>query len=585
MALSGSVKTNSYSGRYYTLSWTATQSVANNQSTISWTLKANGAAGQWLAERTLIVDIAGTKVVNKTDRVQRYDGTVATGSLKLTHDSAGKKNFSVSIKAAVYTSDVNLTGSGNFTLDTIARKATIKSAPNFTDEDSVKITYDNPAGSKVTTLQACISFTGGNDDIAYRDISKTGTEYTFNFTNAEKQALWGRVTSGNSNTVVFYIKTIIGGTTFYSTSKKTLTLVNHTPTLAPTVEDSANVALTGSSSKIISGANTLSYAANAAGRKGATIKSVKLTNGSKNYTTATGTINNTTDNIFTFTATDSRGNTVSKKITLTMIEYIRLTNALDVAMELESSTTSKAVLKITGKYWGGNFGAKSNTLVVKYRYKLSSSSFTSSDWKTTTATINTSKNTYSATVTLTGLDYKKQYKFQASANDELTSKTSSTIVLQTLPVFDWSGTDFAFNVPVTIQDNLLSDYIVERGTEAMGSNGTWQIEKWASGKAVCYGVRNYGNMGVSTAWGNLYESENFRQSFPSGLFIEAPEHLDIHTIYTSASLECRYGHYGKGSSDALSKNDTGLFSFYRVNGGTVTASQVYVQFYVVGKWR
>ena len=43
MALSGSVATNAgeYS-RYYRLNWTATQSIANNTSTISWTLTAAG---------------------------------------------------------------------------------------------------------------------------------------------------------------------------------------------------------------------------------------------------------------------------------------------------------------------------------------------------------------------------------------------------------------------------------------------------------------------------------------------------------------------------------------------------------------
>ena len=36
MALSGSFNTTAYSGRYLTFSWTATQNVAANTSTISW---------------------------------------------------------------------------------------------------------------------------------------------------------------------------------------------------------------------------------------------------------------------------------------------------------------------------------------------------------------------------------------------------------------------------------------------------------------------------------------------------------------------------------------------------------------------
>ena len=79
MATSGSFNTSSYDGRYYQLSWTATQSVTNNQSTISWTLKALGGNSSWYAERTVKVVLAGATVYSKTDRVSRYTGTVASG--------------------------------------------------------------------------------------------------------------------------------------------------------------------------------------------------------------------------------------------------------------------------------------------------------------------------------------------------------------------------------------------------------------------------------------------------------------------------------------------------------------------------
>ena len=53
MALSGSVSTNAgEDGRYYKLSWTATQSIANNTSTISWTLEAK-VVGQQKERSTL----------------------------------------------------------------------------------------------------------------------------------------------------------------------------------------------------------------------------------------------------------------------------------------------------------------------------------------------------------------------------------------------------------------------------------------------------------------------------------------------------------------------------------------------------
>ena len=47
MALSGNVSTSKYDGRYLKLAWTATQSVANNTSTIKWTLSAAGGNSSW----------------------------------------------------------------------------------------------------------------------------------------------------------------------------------------------------------------------------------------------------------------------------------------------------------------------------------------------------------------------------------------------------------------------------------------------------------------------------------------------------------------------------------------------------------
>ena len=129
MALSGSVSTNGCpdegEGRYYTLSWTATQSIANNTSTISWTLSTAGGYSSWMTERTVYVDIDGERVFSKTEAVDRYRGTIATGTKSISHNSDGTRSFSVSLGAAIYYASVQCTGSQTFTLDTIARASTL----------------------------------------------------------------------------------------------------------------------------------------------------------------------------------------------------------------------------------------------------------------------------------------------------------------------------------------------------------------------------------------------------------------------------------------------------------------------------
>ena len=138
--------------------------------------------------------------------------------------------------------------------------------------------------------------------------------------------------------------------------------------------------------------------------------------------------------------------------------------------------------------------------------------------------------------------------------------------------------NFAGKVTGSVND-AIKDYVIETGTESMGSNGTWYWTKWASGKAECYGCRNYGNMAVSTAWNSsLYISNNFAQSLPSGLFANTPEFINITPSRISTSLWVIYG--GATSTSATS---TGTFQMCRGTSGTV--SQVYLGFHVIGRWK
>lgn len=70
------------------------------------------------------------------------------------------------------------------------------------------------------------------------------------------------------------------------------------------------------------------------------------------------------------------------------------------------------------------------------------------NWITATPTI--SGNTYSAQFDVTGLDYQKAYTFQARAVDEVITSgiLSGEVKIKTSPIFDWSATDFNFNVPI-----------------------------------------------------------------------------------------------------------------------------------------
>lgn len=452
MALKGEFNTTGgYDGRNYKCSWTATQSIADNTSTISWTLSCYGGDDRWYNERTLNLYIAGgSPVYSKTNKVSRYVGTIATGKKTVKHNADGSLSFTASINAATYTVAINAKGSKTFTLDKIPRAATITAAPNFNDEENPKITYSNLAGTAVDSLRACISFDGSKDDIAYRDISKTGTAYTFNLTAAERNVLRNATTTANSRKVRFYVETVINGETYRNNVEKTLTIINANPTLNPTAVDVGSVSktLTGdAANKVIKFYNSMDVAANASALKGATIKSYKISSGGKSITTESGRLSNVESNSFVFTATDSRGNSTTKTLNKTLINYVKLTCNLAVNAP---TTDGNLTMEISGNYFNGTFGAVANALTVEYRYKVDSGSYSS--WTAATAT--KSGNTYKATVNVSGLDYRSTYTFQARAGDKIYNGdteafiTSAAKTVKTMPVFDWGADDFAFNVPV-----------------------------------------------------------------------------------------------------------------------------------------
>ena len=465
MALSGSLNTNAYDGRYYQIRWTATQSIANNSSTINWTVSALGGGTRWFAERTLKVVIAGKTVINKEDRVERYDGDIASGSFTIAHAADGSKTIPVSIQAAVYTSTINCVASTTYTLDQIPKQAIITGASNFTDEDALTVTYRNSAGNAVTSLDMAIGWTGA-DDIKYRSVSKTGTSYTFNFTSAEQIKLQDAVTGSNSKIVTIYLRTVINGTTYYSTIQKTLSIANAEPYVNPvlTEQNSGIAQATGSSNIMIIGQSKIYCVSNATARKRASIVSVKIKNGTKVINAASGTFNNAESQNFIFEATDSRGYTVTKTITRQAVNYFPPTIRVNF---IEFATNGTASFSAEGIYFNQYFSSSyANTLFTRYRIAVVGESY--GGWQNFNHTL--SGNSYTSNFNITGLDYTKSYKVEFQANDRFNEVKTAEIRFTGRPIFEWSKNDFKFNVPVNFAAGATG---VDGGSSNTSLSGTW----------------------------------------------------------------------------------------------------------------
>lgn len=632
---------NTYDGRRLRLVINQTQNIANNTSTLNWTLYSEGGAVNYYAIRETIVKINGTQVYYKAKtNWDSYAFPAATGnvsgSIVVSHNTDGSLSVPIYFKTAVATDSAIKDYGGNFTLTANPRAAILTKVDDFNDEGNLKIYYSNAAGNSVDALDACISSTGSTDDIAsYRAVTKTGTSYTFSLTTAERQKLRQNVTNGNSATATFYLRTKIGSNYYYEKINKAYTLINYTPTLTPTAVDTNQnaLALTGNSSTIIKGFNTVAFTTGAALRKEATsITSQGCSNSGRTYEGSSGTIYNAENGTFSFYATDNRGNnSAATAINLTVIPYVKLTCSLDATIELASDNTATATLNISGNYWSGNFGETSNYIEVGYRYKVGNGDW--EEWVIPSifdGTINTASNTYSLDITLIGLDYRESITVQAKAFDAVytTGIATQEIVLKTVPVFDWGENDFNFNVPVKVNgdahvtgnlrlkgdgfygnslyfgddshcciseptDDVMNiyarrgvqingtpivDYITDYGTETVGSM-TWQYEKWASGKAVCYGNRNLGDAAVTSAWGNLYlTAGRYAQNFPTGLFVDVPYVININSFSNTNSAVSWVIVGGTATKDKT-------FDFQIARGTSYTVLNQNVSFYVVGRWK
>lgn len=491
-------RSNTFEGRYLELKITQTQNIAENKSTLNWTLTSTGGAVNYYSIYETIVKINGQQVYYKghtnwdSYAFPASKGSVS-GSITVEHNSDGSLTVPVVFKTAVYSSANHKDYGGNFALDKNPRQANLTAAPNFNDESNPTITYSNPAGTAVSSLKACIASSDGvTIYVPYRDVSKTGTSYTFNLTEEERNILRNGCNNANSRSVAFYLQTVINGITYYSKIAKTLTIVNANPTLYPIIEDTNEyvVSLTGKASKLVKYFSSPLVETGSAAKKSAWITNNAISNGDKYTTKASDTFYNVDNAIFGFWAKDSRGNEIYQEINKinegNWIDYVKITCN---AAPTNPTTDGKMTLNISGNYWNGNFGAVANYLTLQYRMAVVGTDFL--EWVTIPAEIN--GNTYNAAVAIEGLDYQTTYKFEVRAIDKLETTPTRYFEIQTTPVFDWGKNDFSFNVPVNNLSPLPMDL----------PDGNGDGEYWRNLKPgiYWYDLNRFNVGGMPSGWG------------------------------------------------------------------------------------
>lgn len=305
--------------------WSSSQSVANNTSTIYWTVtSAGGYGGHWVMAGPITVSIAGVTVVSLADRFKMQVGqTLGSGSFTLTHNSDGKQSFSAWAEAAIYTYAISSTKYDYYI-----------ELPQIPRASNVFVLYGNTIGSQIDIgiSRAVSSFT---HTLTWRFGGRTGTiaesSSSTSITWTPPLDLSSQIPNSESGTGTLTCITYNGNTEI---GRKSISFTLKVPSyIGPSINkfessivpvDIKNCGL------YVKNHTAVKWDVTAYGSYGSKIQkctisgqnlSYTFTNTSTSYTRTSETLTISGEKVYTVTVTDSRGRTASKTGRITILDY------------------------------------------------------------------------------------------------------------------------------------------------------------------------------------------------------------------------------------------------------------------------
>lgn len=451
MALSGIVGTKNYNTRYqYCLSWSATQNIANNTSTItvSWVFK------KIARDPYNAFNKAGTSKVNlniggvesgysRADFDLRSAAVGATQVLKsytrtVTHNADGTLSLSLS---GTHITDITwgtVSTSGTITLDTIPRasKPTITGTLELGNE--VTINTNRASENFTHTIKySWGSYASGT--IA----SNVGASTTWTI----PKSLANGIPNGTSGTLNITVETYSGTTLIGTTTTSFAVSVPNTSEFKPTVSNiTLSEAVSGLNAKFggfVTGKSKISGSVSASGAYSSTIKSYSVSINGQTYASSTFT----TDFLLgsgtcTVTVTDSRGRQASLSKTYTCLDY---ENPKITTFTVERCN-SDGTLNDEGSYAKCTINASISSVNNKNNKSFLLQYKKQTGTTYTDVTISNLNYTFNGTQIIASIDVDSEYDFKLTVTDYFTSVEKS-IELNTgftLINFGNSGRSLAF---------------------------------------------------------------------------------------------------------------------------------------------
>ena len=488
MALSGTIS-KSITGRQYLIEWSATQSIANNTSTITCVHKLvnNPSYSLYLSSGNVsYCNVGGVEKSYTNPAISTGGGTthhLGTTVHTVSHNSDGTK--SVTIKGT-YNISATLSGTwtpsivaeGTITLDTIPRNSSFKVSKASADMGtSVTFTITRSSTSFTHTLQ--LTWGGVTSTIA----TGVGDSYTWSIPLSLANDLPNSTSSGCIITCIAY-----NGSTVINRSTLSMTLSVPSSVVPSISSVTAKEAVSDIASKfgtLIQGVSRLDVAISAAGSYSSTIKSYSTTILGKTYTGNNFTTNEITGSgsvTVAVTVKDSRNRTATKSITVTVTPY----SAPSIKVFTAQRCNKDGSLNDDGEYVKVNYSFEITSLSDKnskshtIRYKLKGdSSYTT----LSSGSVYTGNSTLSPTTTF---NVDNSYIFELAVSDYFTTINYAVELSTGFTLVDYHSSGRGMGIgkvaekedvlEVALDAEFTGSTIIKGNRYAFSSQGDYQVE-------------------------------------------------------------------------------------------------------------
>ena len=388
MATSGKVETGTLKHSKFYVNWqVGDTNIPENYHTINWQVGLNcGTSSGWDSWYTNAIKINSLSINGQTvmsgNTYSNISGAgdhqLASGSIKVVHNSDGSKEFNISISGWLY-SYGNTTGSQNFTLDNIPRASKINSFLGTDIDGDFSVNYTSYYYGYTNKLRLSIPNVIALETFNY----SSGTSFKLN--NYSITYLYNYMQNKTEVNIGAVIETWNGSTKIGESEEliNVCKITNCNPEAGTfTYKDNkqSTVNITENNQRIIRNNSELLFTiGNATAKKGANISKYQVTIGSttKEITTAGtinwGVLNLSSNTTATLKVIDSRGNIATKDVTIIIDDWELPTGI--ITLNRKNNFYSDTYIKVDANY--SNLNNK-NTILIKYRYKKTTTSTYSS---------------------------------------------------------------------------------------------------------------------------------------------------------------------------------------------------------------